>query len=243
MLSGDDVRRIFIESEAFQRGHFTLSSGRHSGEYWEKFWVLQWPHHVQALCGEIARRYRGDAIETVLGPTTGGILLAFEVARQLGVRALYAEKEDGQRLLRRGLQLAAGTRTLIVDDILTSGGAIRECLDLARQHGAEIVGAAALVDRSGGTVDLGTRLESLLTVDSETFAPYECPLCVAGIPNSQAGNQPDGLARIIHEQTQGGMGLRARRSYMNNPGYTCRHIFSSSLSEITDYADDTDFTD
>ncbi len=176
-----------MEAQALRQGHFLLSSGRHSSEYWEKFWVLQWPQHVEALCGEIARRYRDDRIETVLGPTTGGILLAFEVARQLGVRALYAEKEEGQRLLRRGLQLPTGTRTLIVDDILTSGGAVRECLDLARNHEAHIVGAAALVDRSGGTVDLGYRLESLLTVSPETFEADACPLCKAGMPLLKPG--------------------------------------------------------
>src|SRR5205085_8583934 len=118
----------------------------------------------------------------VLGPTTGGILLALETARQLGVRALYAEKEEGERLLRRGLVLEPGTRTLIVDDVMTSGGAVRECLDLAICHQAEVVGASVLVDRSGGTVDLGCRLESLLTVSAETFTPSECPLCVEGMP-------------------------------------------------------------
>jgi orotate phosphoribosyltransferase len=187
LLTGEDVRQIFLEAEALQQGHFLLSSGRHSGEYWEKFWVLQWPHHVEVLCAEIARRYRDEAIDTVLGPTTGGILLAFEVARQLGVRALYAEKEDGQRVLRRGLQLAPGTRTLVVDDILTSGGAVRECLDLARNRRAEVVGSAVIVDRSGGTVDLGYRLESLLTVNADTFAPDACPLCAANTPLRKPG--------------------------------------------------------
>lgn len=171
MLSPEDVRAIFLDAGALLNGHFKLTSGRHSGEYWEKFWVLQWPHHVEKLCAEIARRYENDGIEVVLGPTTGGILLAFEVARQLGVRALYAETEAGVRTLRRGLTLEAGTRTLIVDDVMTSGGSVQECLDLAARHGATVVGTAVLVDRSGGTVDLGVRLERLLTVETETFPP------------------------------------------------------------------------
>jgi len=187
LLSGEDVRQMFLEAEALQHGHFLLSSGRHSGQYWEKFWVLQWPNLIQTLCTEIARRFASGRIDTVLGPTTGGILLAFEVARQLGVRAVYAEKEDGQRLLRRGLQLAPGTRTLIVDDILTSGGAVRECLELAERHRAEVVGCAVLVDRSGGTVDLGCRLESLLTVQAETFSAEDCPMCAAGTPLVKPG--------------------------------------------------------
>jgi orotate phosphoribosyltransferase len=187
-MTEEEVRQIFLEAGALQKGHFLLSSGRHSGEYWEKFWVLQWPHHVQKLCREIAERYRNDSIEAVLGPTTGGILLAFEVARQLGVRAVYAEKEQGERLLRRGLRLEPQTRTLIVDDVMTSGGAVRECLDLAARHRAEIVGAAVLVDRSGGTVELGCRLESLLTVQAETYSPEDCPDCKQNLPVTKPGS-------------------------------------------------------
>lgn len=187
MLTEDEVRAIFLDSGALLNGHFCLTSGRHSGEYWEKFWVLQWPNHVVTLCAEIVRRYREEKVEVVLGPTTGGILLAFEVARQLGVRALYAETENGERLLRRGLELPAGTRTLVVDDVMTSGGSVKECLDLAAKHEAVVVGAAVIVDRSGGTTDLGCRLESLLKVQAETFAPEVCPLCTAGLPIRKPG--------------------------------------------------------
>lgn len=187
LLTQDDVRTIFLEAQALRQGHFLLSSGRHSDEYWEKFWVLQWPAHVERLCGEIARRFRDDGVEVVLGPTTGGILLAFEVARQLGVRALYAEKENGERVLRRGLTLPPGTRTLIVDDVMTSGGAVRECLDLAARHQAQVLGAAVLVDRSSGAVDLGTRTESLLTVAAASFAPDDCPLCRQSVPFTKPG--------------------------------------------------------
>ncbi len=187
MLTAEQVRELFLESNALLKGHFLLSSGRHSGEYWEKFWVLQYPNYVQTLCTEIARRYAEDKIEVVLGPTTGGILLAFEVARQLGVPALYAEKEQGERLLRRGLRLEPGTRTLIVDDIMTSGGAVKECLELAKKHEANVIGTAVLVDRSGGTVALGCRQEALLTVSAETFAPEECPLCAQNLPVQKPG--------------------------------------------------------
>jgi orotate phosphoribosyltransferase len=123
----------------------------------------------------------------VLGPTTGGILLAFETARQLGVRALYAEKEGGVRCLRRDFTLAPGTRTLVIDDIMTSGGAVRECLELARKHQADIVGAVVLVDRSGGAVDLGVQLDALLTVQATTYAADSCPLCAQGVPLREPG--------------------------------------------------------
>lgn len=186
-MTPNDVLELFLQAGALRKGHFVLSSGRHSAEYWEKFWVLRYPDRVQRLCAEIARRYQEDRIEVVLGPTTGGILLAFETARQLGVPALYAETEAGVRCLRRDLQLEAGTRVLIVDDVLTTGGAVRECLELARQHHATIVGAAVMVDRSGGNVDLGCRLEALLTVQAETFPADTCPLCKQGLPLKKPG--------------------------------------------------------
>lgn len=186
-LTEEEVRTLFLNANALLNGHFRLSSGRHSAEYWEKFKVLQHPDIVQRLCGEIARRYADAKIEVVMGPTTGGILLALETARQLGVKALYAEKEDGKRTLRRGFTLPAGTRTLIVDDILTSGGALKECLELAHENKAIIVGTAVLVDRSGGTVLLGLRQEALLTVEAVTFSPENCPLCAQGDPVREPG--------------------------------------------------------
>lgn len=188
-MTEEEVRKIFVESGALMTGHFKLSSGRHSAEYWEKFWVLQYPHHVQRLCAEIAHRYRNDGIEVVLGPTTGGILLAFEVARQMGVRALYAESEGGKRLLRRGLTLEPGTRTLIVDDVMTTGLAVQECLDLAKSHSAQIIGTAVLVDRSGGTINPGYRLESLLTVAGISYPAEGCPLCEQNIPIRKPGSR------------------------------------------------------
>ncbi len=188
MLSQEEVRAIFLAAGALQKGHFLLSSGRHSEEYWEKFWVLQFPNYVEKLCAEIARRYRNENIEVVLGPTTGGILLAMEVGRQLGVRALYAEKEDGVRMLRRGLQLPEGTRTLIVDDILTTGGALKECVGLAESLKAHIVGTSVLVDRSGGKVSVGYRLESLLTIQAESFDCDDCPLCKQDVTIRKPGS-------------------------------------------------------
>lgn len=187
MLTSHQVHQIFVETDALQTGHFLLSSGKHSDEYWEKFWVLQYPSYVETLCGEIARRFASDQIEAVIGPTTGGVILAFETARQMGVRALYAEKEQGVRCLRRGLQLPEGTRVLIVDDIMTTGGATNECLKLAERHHAEIVGTAVLVDRSGGTIDIGCRLEALLTVKASAFPAEDCPLCQQGLPLKEPG--------------------------------------------------------
>ncbi len=187
-MNTDQIHALFVNSGAHLKGHFRLSSGRHSAEYWEKFRVLQRPADVQILCAVIAEKFRNDNIEIVLGPTTGGIILAFETARQLGIPALYAEKDAGERLLRRGQKLPAGTRVLIVDDIMTMGGAVRECIGLAEKHSATIVGAAVLVDRSGGKTELGYRQEALLTVEAETYAADDCPLCRDNIPMTEPGS-------------------------------------------------------
>ena len=184
-----EVLEILKETGALRTGHFRLSSVLHSGEYIEKFQVFRYPVKVQSLCYAIVKRIEDDEIQVVLGPTTGGILLAFEVARQMKIAALYAERTDGRRELRRGQVLNPGTRVLVVDDVLTTGGAVRECLDLVRSTGADLVGTAVLADRSGGTVDLGCRLEALVTLYITNFPPDLCPLCRSGEPLTEPGSK------------------------------------------------------
>src|SRR5438093_13414636 len=149
MVTSADVERIFRDVGALREGHFLLSSGKHSSMYLEKFWVLQWPKKTELLCGGIVERIRDERIATVAGPTTGGIILAHEVARQLGVRAVYAERRDGAsgREFRRGFALAPGERVLVVDDIMTTGGSVQETIDAVRVAGATVAGASVLVDR------------------------------------------------------------------------------------------------
>src|SRR5881397_4404105 len=151
MVTSADVERIFRDVGALREGHFLLSSGKHSSIYLEKFWVLQWPKKTELLCGGIVERMRDERITTVAGPTTGGIILAHEVARQLGVRAVYAERrENGAgREFRRGFTLRPGERVVVVDDIMTTGGSVQETIDAVRSAGGRVVGAAILADRSG----------------------------------------------------------------------------------------------
>lgn len=161
-------------------GHFLLSSGRHSNRYVEKFDLLHHPRLVSQACAGLADRVRDWNIDVVVGPTTGGILLAFEVARQLGTPAAYAERaREGSlvRTFRRGYRFDEGARVLVVDDILTTGGSVLETLAALAQHAVEVAGVAVLVDRSGGTVDLGYPLVSLSQMTIETWEPAECPLC------------------------------------------------------------------
>ena len=178
---------IFKDAGALLSGHFLLSSGKHSDQYLEKFRLVERPALLEGMCEEIAGRFRGEGIEIVIGPTTAGIILAYCVARYLGVEARYAEKEDGMRRLRRGQTLHRDARVLIVDDILTTGGAVRECVEVVQLHEAVLIGVGVLGDRSGGEIDLGVRLESLLTINANAWTPDSCPLCASAVPVSKPG--------------------------------------------------------
>ena len=187
MLTNDEVYQKFVEADALLEGHFLLSSGRHSPTYLEKFLVLQYPNTVEAFCKDIAERFRDQNIEVVLGPTTGGVLLAYEVAKQLGVRGIFAESEDGKRVLRRGFALAEGERVLLVDDILTTGSSVRDTIAAIDEAGATLVGVAVLADRSGGKVTFGVPQQALLTLDVVQYEAADCPLCAAGEPMTKRG--------------------------------------------------------
>ena len=186
-MTNDEAFELFVKAGALLDGHFKLSSGLHSDKYLEKFRLVENPQLAEPMCAEIAGRFAEANVELVLGPTTAGIILAYNVARHLGVEARYAEKEEGKRGLRRGQTLEPGTRVLVVDDILTTGGAVRECIQLVAEYDAVLAGVGVLADRSGGTVDLGARLEALLTMKVEAFTTDECPLCKAGVPIYQPG--------------------------------------------------------
>jgi orotate phosphoribosyltransferase len=189
IMTDDETLKLFLEAGALLKGHFLLSSGRHSDQYLEKFRLVENPLLLEPLCMGLAERFREDKIEYVLGPTTAGIILAYVFARILGVPARYAETENGIRKLRRGQTLDRGAKILIVDDILTTGGAIRECIELAVQHNAEIAGIAVLADRTAGTLDLGYRLESALSMRVDSWDADECPLCKKGEPMTQPGTR------------------------------------------------------
>lgn len=191
VIASADVERVFRESGALREGHFILASGRHSPLYLEKFQVLQHPADTERLCAAIASWVRLLDVETVAGPTTGGIILAHEVARQLGVRAIYAERRAGAgREFRRGFALRPGERVAVVDDIMTTGGSVQETIDAVRSAGGEVAGAAVLVDRSGGEARTDVPIEALWQLDIATYAPAECPLCTKGIPATHPGTTP-----------------------------------------------------
>lgn len=177
-------------SGALKEGHFLLASGRHSGQYVEKFDLLRNPAATQEACAQFADHFREQRIDVVTGPTTGGVILAFETARQLGVAAAYAERvSEGQsaREFRRGTTFAPGARVILVDDILTTGGSVRETLAALAAHPVEVVAVGVLVDRSGGKVDFGVPLFSLCELDIATWTADDCPLCASGVPLVKPG--------------------------------------------------------
>lgn len=183
----DRVLQIFKDAGAILEGHFLLTSGMHSQVYWEKFQVLQYPRHTQKLCKLIANRFRDAGVQVVAGPTTGGVILAFETARQLGVRGIFAEKADGGRAFRRGFNISSGEKVLIVDDILTTGGSVREVVDAVKRLGGNIVGIGVLVDRSSDNVDFGVPLFACLQSPTVAYPPEKCPLCAEGKPLVRLG--------------------------------------------------------
>jgi orotate phosphoribosyltransferase len=191
VTTDEHLLALFQESGALQSGHFLLSSGKHSDRYVEKFNLLRRPRETEAVCRGFTEHFRDANIEVVAGPTTGGILLAFEVARQLGVEAAYAERaSDGslQREFRRGTTFAPGARVLLVDDILTTGGSIRETVAALERQNVEIVGIGVLVDRSSGQVTFGSYpLFPLLQLNVEAWDAPDCPLCATGEPLQKPG--------------------------------------------------------
>ena len=182
-----DVEKLFKDSGALLNGHFLLTSGRHSPVYWEKFHLLERPTQTVPLCGLIVERFSGEKIDLVAGPTLGGAILAFEVARQIGVRASYAERDPAGRSFRRGLGVRKGEKVLVVDDILTTGGSLVEVLDAIKKLGGRTVGIGVLVNRSEKEIDLGAPLFSCHRASAISYSAEECPLCKAGLPLVRAG--------------------------------------------------------
>ena len=189
-MTQDEVKELFIKTGAIMEGHFLLTSGLHSPLYVEKFQVLQHPKYTEQLCIALAEKFLEDNIEVVVGPITGGILLAHEVGKRLGTRAIFTERENGKMTLRRGFVIKPGERVLIVEDIVTTGGSIKEVLDVVVEQGGIPIGIGMLVDRSGGKASFGeVPYKALLNLDVTTYDPSNCPLCKENIPMTKRGSR------------------------------------------------------
>lgn len=180
---------LYEKTGALMRGHFRLTSGLHSDVYLQSALVLQYPEHAGALGAALAQPFRADGVQTVLAPAIGGILVAHEVARALGVRALFTEREGGVMRLRRGFALTAGERCLVVEDVITTGGSTREVVQCVEQHGGIVVGVGSLIDRSGGGARFDQKRVALATVTATAWTPETCPLCKTGSEAIKPGSR------------------------------------------------------
>lgn len=189
MLEQKEILEIFRETKVLREGHFRLTSGKHSKKYMQCAQVLQYPKFTEKLCEDLARRFKGRELHVVVAPAIGGIIIAYEVAKVLGVRALFTEREDGKMTFRRGFDLEDDENVLIVEDVITTGGSVLEVMETVKERGANICGVGVLVDRSAGKVHFGVKKEALLTMEIETWEPEECPLCKEGIPIIKLGNR------------------------------------------------------
>jgi orotate phosphoribosyltransferase len=188
-MTGNEVLQIFRESGALLEGHFVLRSGLHSRQYFQCALALQRMPVVERLGAELAGKVRSLGAATVVSPAMGGLVLGQEVARQLGLRFIFVEKEQGKLALRRGFKIAAGEKILVVEDVVTKGGRVQETLDIVQEHGGQIVGIAMAVDRSGGTVRFGVPTCNLISLQVETFEPDQLPPDLAAIPAVKPGSR------------------------------------------------------
>lgn len=175
-----EALKAFEDNSAILRGHFLLTSGRHSDKYLQCALVMQHPRLCAELAEVIASKLPPVSVDAVIGPAMGGITLAYELGRRLGTRALFAEREEGRMALRRGFSLNAGERVLVCEDVVTTGGSAKEVADMAASMGCQVAAVACLVDRSGGKVELGYPLISVLKLEVVSWPAEECPLCKAG---------------------------------------------------------------
>lgn len=190
-MNQDRVLDIFRKSNALLAGHFLLTSGKHSSIYLEKFMVLQNPEYTGKLAKQIAEHFRDRKVDVVVGAAVGGIILAYETARQLKVRGIFMEREEGKLTLRRNFGIKDGERVLVVEDIVTTGGSVRELIDNIRQnYKCDIVGVGLLINRSGGELDFGAgETYALAAVDVKAYEEKDCPQCKKGEPLTSRGSK------------------------------------------------------
>jgi orotate phosphoribosyltransferase len=190
MTDREQLLDLFRKSGALLEGHFRLSSGLHSTGYLQCALVLQHPAHAESLGRAVAERLRDLRPTIVLSPALGGVVIGHEVGRALGVRAVFAERQDGVLTLRRGFMLGESDRVVVIEDVLTTGGSTRETMQVAAAAGGQVVGAAAIVDRSAGSVQFDVPFHALLEMTLPTYPPDACPLCAKGMPVVKPGSRP-----------------------------------------------------
>ncbi len=180
MLDKKRVEEILIDADVLLTGHFILTSGKHSDKYMQCAKILQYPNYAQELCEGICEEFKNDNIDVVIAPAIGGIIIGYEIARQLGAKNLFAERENDVMTLRRGFTLQKGARVLVAEDVVTTGGSVFDVIKCVKDNGGEVVGVALLVDRSNGKVDFGVKTVAAYTTEVLSYESNDCPLCKEG---------------------------------------------------------------
>ncbi len=180
MITQERVMEILKEAGVLLEGHFRLTSGRHSNRYLQCARIFRNVKYSEELCAALAEHFADDNIELVIGPALGAVQMAYEVSRHLKVENFFAEREDGKMTLRRGFQVQPGQRVLVVEDVVTTGGSVREVMEIVREQGGVVAGVGSIVDRTGGKIDFGVPFKAVISVDVESWEPEDCPLCKEG---------------------------------------------------------------
>ncbi len=188
-MNNSELLNIFEETEALLNGHFLLTSGRHSSQYFQCAKVLQYPQHTTTICKIIAEYFKDFDIDTVISPAIGGIVVGQEVARLLNKKFIFAERADKDLVLRRGFEIKEGEKVLVCEDVVTTGGSVFEVIDIVKNSGADVTGVGIIVDRSNGKVDFGVPQMSTLKMEVVSYLSEECPMCKEGTPAVKPGSR------------------------------------------------------
>ncbi len=188
-MTNERVTEVLKEAGVLQEGHFRLTSGRHSDKYMQCAKIFQYDTYSEELCAALAEKFAEDKIDLVIGPAIGAVIMSYEMGRQLKVKNIFAERENGAMTLRRGFAVEPGQRVLVVEDVVTTGGSVKEVIELVRQSGGIVAGVGSIVDRTGGKISFGCKYESVIAVEITSYEPEECPLCKKGLPIIKPGSR------------------------------------------------------
>ncbi|MEG0381982.1 MAG: orotate phosphoribosyltransferase [Christensenella sp.] len=189
MMTREEIISVFKEKEVMLEGHFLLTSGRHSDKYMQCAKLFQYPDVSEKICAQLAEQFSDIEINLVVGPAIGGIIMAYEMSRQLGVKNIFAERENGKMALRRGFSVPKGAKILVTEDVVTTGGSVKEVMTLLREMGAEVVGVGSVVDRSAGNVDFGVPFRAVLSMEVKSYEADKCPICKTDSPLIKPGSR------------------------------------------------------
>lgn len=188
-MNREEILKILEDAGVLLKGHFLLTSGRHSQKYLQCAKLFQYPEYSRVMTEYLVKQFKDEKIDLVVGPAVGGIILAYEAARQLNVRNIFMERENGKMTLRRGFEIQEGMKILVVEDVVTTGGSVKEVIDVIKDNGGIVIGVGSIVDRSTGNRKFEEELKSVIKFDIETYSSDECPLCKEGTSAVKPGSR------------------------------------------------------